>query len=450
MPDTKPMRRAISANIPDTASAGAVVHARPKDLAATTPMRFLVEVDLSENQKLTPEGYLLCVDVALARVGDLVYMSSEVPEVPTTTGKVILSRTAEELFSPAAIASFNGKPVTLQHPDQFVTPETWAALSVGVILNVRADLESGLLVADLMITNPDAIEAIRSRAMRQISLGYDADVYIIDDGIGAQVNILGNHAALVQFGRCGPTCAITDSENPFMLILTKLLAAAGIKTEASPAVFADTSVEDLDRMTAELETIKAQKLADATPVEDAPVYPMAAVADQLMKMIERIDQISTRMDRMESEEWMKEWSERQKKEIQAALGVSEEQADAAEQMADGCVKVTDEAPKHSAEDIALAEILVPGAAFVSKVETLKAAFADAAVKQHIDATLNGEAFEASLEIPALVNVVFANAAAKVAAERTAKQARTSIADAAVQPAGSTDLAAIMSRAYAGQ
>ncbi len=43
-------------------------------------MRFYTTSRLSENMEFTPEGYLLCKGVPIARIGALEYLPEEVPE----------------------------------------------------------------------------------------------------------------------------------------------------------------------------------------------------------------------------------------------------------------------------------------------------------------------------------------------------------------------------------
>lgn len=175
-------------------------------------MKFFSTADFSENIKETPEGYLICEGVALARLGELEYFKQELPELFNTledVEKIVVSRQANDLFDKKTMASFEGKPVTLNHPPEFVNPENWREFAVGVIENVR--VESDKLVADLVIVDKRAIDVVKGGAKRELSLGYDADYIENSDGTFSQKNILGNHVAIVDSGRCGVECAIKDS-----------------------------------------------------------------------------------------------------------------------------------------------------------------------------------------------------------------------------------------------
>lgn len=186
-----------------------------------TPSRKLFHTveRISARQSLTQEGYLLCEGVPIARTGEMLYGGSELegadgkPVVtPNDDGLVRIARDADEVFRAETIASFNGKSVSDDHPeDGAISPTTWQGLTVGVVLNPRRGEgeQHDLLLADLLITVPSAIEAVRS-GKREVSCGYEADYEEIDVGEGRQKNIIGNHVALVESGRCGWRCAIGD------------------------------------------------------------------------------------------------------------------------------------------------------------------------------------------------------------------------------------------------
>jgi len=172
---------------------------------------FYVTERLSEHMYETPEGFLVCMDVPVARIGEYIYKSNEVPIEGGKDGLVKIIRDEDEVFSEEAIQSFNGKPVTINHPNDFVTPENWKNLAHGTIQNTRRGEgeQSDLLVADLVITTEDAIKLIKA-GLREVSLGYDAQYDQIEPGLGRQKEIAGNHLALVVKGRAGNRCAIMD------------------------------------------------------------------------------------------------------------------------------------------------------------------------------------------------------------------------------------------------
>jgi hypothetical protein len=178
---------------------------------------FFTTKKVGRTREFTPEGYLLCRDVCIARTGEMLYAEGEVPIEPGRDGIVRVSRLAEDLFRPESIASYNGKTVTLDHPDEDVNPDNWRELAVGIVLNPRRGEGSDLdyLVADLLITEKRGIDALggeEGNEQWEVSCGYDADYEQFGPGRGRQFNFIGNHVALVDKGRCGPTCAIGDAD----------------------------------------------------------------------------------------------------------------------------------------------------------------------------------------------------------------------------------------------
>ena len=119
-------------------------------------MRYYTTSQLSKNRKVTPEGYLVCLDVPVARTGTLEYAPSELPDdFGDDAGSVLVSRSPADVFDQVSIASYEGKPVTVGHPEDDVVPDNWRELACGHAQNVRPgrDREADLLLADLLITD---------------------------------------------------------------------------------------------------------------------------------------------------------------------------------------------------------------------------------------------------------------------------------------------------------
>lgn len=173
--------------------------------------RFYTPERLGEKRSVTPEGFLVCHDVPIARTGTQLYTPEEIPLEPSPDGLVRIDRLPEEVFREETIASFEGKAVTVEHPDEFVTPDNWKNLSVGFVQNVRqgGGIDDDLLIADLVITDPGAIEYVNNE-LPEVSAGYEAEYEQTEPGRGLQREIVGNHIALVERGRAGPRCSIQD------------------------------------------------------------------------------------------------------------------------------------------------------------------------------------------------------------------------------------------------
>lgn len=167
---------------------------------------------LGPQQSITPEGFLVVKSVPLARTGKQLYSDKEIPIKGDAQGKIIIDREPEEVFRPQTIASLQGKPITLDHPAEDVNVENYHDLAVGHVLNPRrgTGVFDHLLIGDLLIHDKKAIEAIRNKLLREVSVGYRASYQETGDARGRQTDILCNHLALVKDGRCGPTCRIGD------------------------------------------------------------------------------------------------------------------------------------------------------------------------------------------------------------------------------------------------
>ena len=167
---------------------------------------------LGRTRETTPEGYLLCRDVPIARIGTLMYGNGEVPVTADNTGLILIQRGEDVLFDPITIATTEGKPITDDHPDDWVSPDNWKDLSKGFVKDVRRGdgVDTDYLMADLLVTDKNTIQAVVDGKV-EISLGYDADYTEVSKGKGLQSNIRVNHIALVEKGRCGSRCSIGDS-----------------------------------------------------------------------------------------------------------------------------------------------------------------------------------------------------------------------------------------------
>ena len=170
---------------------------------------------ISPNKALTKEGFLVCRNAVIASIGTREYLPDELDQVkPNADGKVFLIRPSDVLFSDDTINSFEGKPVTLGHPDvPNVNGENWKQFAVGTVSHVRQGREStaGCLVADIIIFDPKAIEEVVNGKAIELSCGFDSNVIDQGGGIGVETNCIVNHVALVPLGRGGRTCSLKDS-----------------------------------------------------------------------------------------------------------------------------------------------------------------------------------------------------------------------------------------------
>lgn len=246
---------------------------------------------LSPNQVETAEGYLICKNVPIARVGDMTYLARELGLEGDE--EITVHRYPDDVFSPAAMASFEGKDVTDTHPPSNLDKNTWMNYSRGHVENVRRD--GDFLVADLHVKDPALISDIQNNVKREVSCGYYCD--FVPDGDGyKQVNIRGNHVAVVPQGRAGGAVAIKDSAETARKGAQKMSK----RTNAILALFGlaakDATPEALDELTqsaaAMLEDAPAEKAPESAPIEDVKVQSVPK-GDDLGTKLDRVLELLT-------------------------------------------------------------------------------------------------------------------------------------------------------------
>lgn len=178
---------------------------------------FIRDAAAATSREVTPEGFLR-VRARIGRAGLHNYTAAELgtPAGFAPGDTVRVWRPADEVFDPASMASFGGKPVTDDHPPVMVTSRNWKQFAIGHCAGSVGRDEDDHLVTDLHIA--DAAAAERALAGAELSNGYHAD-FVFEPGTtpdgepydAIQRNIRGNHVALVRAGRCGSTCRVGDA-----------------------------------------------------------------------------------------------------------------------------------------------------------------------------------------------------------------------------------------------
>lgn len=262
-------------------------------------MKYFFNTRLGPNRYLLGDGSLLCKDVPIARLGDQAYRAEDLPELtPDDDGEIIVTRSADEVFSPEAMASFEGMTVVILHPEDeagdilFVDPANWRQLAIGHASSVRRGQgdQSDLLIADLVIKDALGIQSIND-GLRQVSCGYNAEYDETAPGRANQYDIRGNHIALVPNGRAGIRCSIGDAQS--MASKAKQWFASlrkAVKTRDSAAAeellnnAPDNMVGDDDDDGVTTVVVKVEGPETAVP----PVSPTNAVADESSDLETRI------------------------------------------------------------------------------------------------------------------------------------------------------------------
>lgn len=180
---------------------------------------------ISNNIGRTPEGFLICRDCVIGRTGFQTYNVADLPQdvahdlgidLSDQSAPIDLYRHPRDVFANEALSSFEGKPLCDNHPPgkEFVTPDNIRDLQMGHVQNVRRGdepLESGEwpMLADLVITHEPLLSKVENGDVRELSCGYNYS--IARDGEKVyQVDICGNHVAVVPKGRAGAEARIND------------------------------------------------------------------------------------------------------------------------------------------------------------------------------------------------------------------------------------------------
>ena len=161
----------------------------------------------------TPEGFLVCHSVPICRTGMQEYTPQELGVAGTGGGIIKVYREEDEVFKPAAVASFEGKPVTDDHPPVGVDASNYASYTKGTVQNVRrgSGADRDKLICDLVVYDASLIAKIDA-GKREISCGYECKYIERDDGTYCQMDIIGNHVAVVEEGRAGHDVSIRDAK----------------------------------------------------------------------------------------------------------------------------------------------------------------------------------------------------------------------------------------------
>ena len=122
-------------------------------------MAFLAE-NISDNMAKTPDGFLICYGVRVSRTGIQYYDGGEMGLADKEGERIKVYRLEEDVFAKKSLQSLEGKPITDEHPQQGVKPDTATQLIRGHVSKVRP--EGIYVTVDLMIMDADLIEKVES------------------------------------------------------------------------------------------------------------------------------------------------------------------------------------------------------------------------------------------------------------------------------------------------
>ena len=287
-------------------------------------MRAYYASKISPNISQTPkEGFLICKNVPIARTGFQEYYGYELsPDYDSETAYKVY-RTDEEVFSPKAMASFEGKPVTDDHPNEDVTSENSTLYLKGVATNIRrgAGDDDDKLLADLIIYDKQLAEEIDS-GKREISCGYDCITEEVDGKL-YQKDIRGNHVAVVDAGRAGSDVRIKDqqpekkktisirrnnamSAKKKLSLADKIASLLGMTKDADPQEAAELIVElaenelKADEETTPQDNEGANTDNESTEQKDEGSDDLGAVLAAVQALTDNVQKLSDELAEMKS------------------------------------------------------------------------------------------------------------------------------------------------------
>lgn len=226
----------------------------------------------------TPSGYAI-TSARITRAGDVEYYGHELGLFDQANKKFTITRTMDELTKPETLASFEGQTLTLTHPDSgAVSADEWRDKAIGHIQNVRA--EGNYLVCDAYIKDAAAIDVLKQSGVREVSCGYEPAEIVERNGKLYQINIRGNHVAVVASARLGPDCRLNDKQGKPMKKYTLKSMIAALKGRLSDADGDPLSEEELTGMIAALESTLADLEAIDAP-DDETQQKIQDTQDQL-------------------------------------------------------------------------------------------------------------------------------------------------------------------------
>lgn len=81
-------------------------------------MKYFFNTRLGETRYQLADGSLLCKDVPIGRTGKQLYGAADLPNLkPDKLGEIVVTRSPEQVFHPATLASFEGMSITILHPE---------------------------------------------------------------------------------------------------------------------------------------------------------------------------------------------------------------------------------------------------------------------------------------------------------------------------------------------
>lgn len=261
--------------------------------------------------EVTPEGFLRA-PARISRVGVYAYAEAD--------GRIVRElRLPEDVFEPDSIASFRMLPITDGHPEAgAVTAENARELQRGHLGENVGIEEDRFLSVNVLITDAALVGKVTSGDAVELSAGYKCGIV---EGAGTheefgeydrrQVQIRGNHVAVVATGRAGPEVRLRLDEGDARLVMRRadnhgdatIAPTDTVQEESTMKItIRGASVEVPDTLAA-LFDAERKDAADALAARDATIATLTGEREGAAKKVAeaqaRADSLDARVQRLD-------------------------------------------------------------------------------------------------------------------------------------------------------
>lgn len=163
-------------------------------------------VDMPSERKFKDSGAMIA-PCTIARTGIMQYRASECGAMfaDRDPNSIVKIATLEEhLFCKDSIESYRSAPITVNHPDEWVTTKNAKVLQKGNLDSIPF-ADSNMLAGQIVITDAETLKLI-DEGTSQLSAGTSCTLVMADAGLeydAYKTNIRANHIAIVESGRAG-------------------------------------------------------------------------------------------------------------------------------------------------------------------------------------------------------------------------------------------------------
>ena len=286
------------------------------------PKQFVGMKDSATSFDMVIDGNtgFLTVDAVLARSGVQDYLSSELGE--PGTGVVGVFRPPEEVRDNKSVKTFTNSPVTDNHPNEMVTVDNIKKYGKGSISSVNVVQLDGetALATKLTVTDKDLIQS-NKEGKKELSVGYTC-VLVQKDGTYKgkdykyiQTNIIANHVAVVDAGRCGGICKMLVDNKIKKGVNDMIIVIGGVEYDVPDEVAAEfkkltaskdegetkegENKEAMDKLQATVDshvsTIATLKKDVKTNDVDGVVSTLVDEKIKLIKLADNIDKVTVKV-----------------------------------------------------------------------------------------------------------------------------------------------------------